>query len=45
MMEYKTPAAFAVASLLTLLAAASLFLKALVERQVRRQLAPEGPAA
>ncbi|MFL5330958.1 MAG: sulfate ABC transporter permease subunit CysW [Gemmataceae bacterium] len=45
MMEYKSPAAFAVASLLTLLAAASLFLKALVERQVRRQLAPEGPAS
>lgn len=38
MMEYNTPAAFAVASLLTLLAGLTLLLKVFVERRVRRQL-------
>jgi sulfate transport system permease protein len=38
MMEYDTPAAFAVASLLTLLAAVTLLLKVIVERKVRQQL-------
>lgn len=39
MMEYDAAAAFAVASLLTLLAAVTLLLKVLVERKVRAQLA------
>jgi sulfate transport system permease protein len=38
MMEYDSPAAFAVASLLTLLAATTLLLKALVERKMKQQL-------
>lgn len=41
MMEYNSPAAFALASLLTLLAAATLLLKALVERKMKQQLADE----
>ena len=38
MMEYNAPAAFAVASVLTLLAAITLLLKVLVERKVKQQL-------
>ena len=44
MMEYDTPAAFAVASLLTLLAAVTLLLKAVVERKVHQQLRGENAA-
>jgi sulfate transport system permease protein len=44
MMEYNTPAAFAVASVLTLLAGLTLVLKVAVEERVRRQL-QGGPAA
>ncbi len=45
MMEYNSPAAFAVASLLALLAATTLLLKVFVERQVRKQMEAGGPAA
>ena len=38
MMEYNTRGAFAVASLLTILAAGTLFFKALIARQVRKQM-------
>lgn len=38
MMEYNSPAAFSVASLLTLLAVGTLLLKVTVERKVRKQL-------
>ncbi len=39
MMEYNAPAAFAVASVLTLLAGVTLLLKMVVERKVKQQLA------
>ena len=46
MMEYNSPAAFALASVLTLLAAFTLLLKVAVERKVRSQLqAIEEPSA
>jgi len=45
MMEYDSPAAFAVASVLTLLAVFTLVLKALIERHVRLQFQAGGPAA
>jgi sulfate transport system permease protein len=42
MMEYNAAAAFAVASLLTLLAGATLLLKAVVERKLKQQFAEPG---
>ncbi|HEY1380362.1 MAG TPA: sulfate ABC transporter permease subunit CysW [Gemmataceae bacterium] len=42
MMEYNTPAAFAVASVLTLLAGVTLLLKVAVERKVREQVKEVG---
>jgi sulfate transport system permease protein len=39
MMEYNTPGAFAVASVLTLLAGVTLLLKVAVEQKVREQIA------
>jgi len=44
MMEYNTPAAFAVASVLTLLAGLTLVLKVAVEQRVRQQLKGGPPA-
>src|SRR5205823_575012 len=42
MMEYNTPGAFAVASVLTLLAGGALLVKAAVERKVREQIKEAG---